>query len=175
MGQVEIPLQLPLDHGFLRRECPLCRRQFKVLLREEEMADIPRKGADEFWASSEASQEPDASSTKMAENFCPYCGQPSSESDWWTQEQRTYILALAKNVMLGKVRTAFQSLETEFRGSKFVTVKASKPERDAAWISPETDDMRPFELPCCERTIKIDEDWRGKVHCFFCGFPHPVP
>jgi hypothetical protein len=40
------------------------------------------------------------------------------------------------------------------------------------WISPEVNDMKIFDLPCCQRKIKIEESWQDTVHCFFCGFPY---
>ena len=45
-------------------------------------------------------------------------------------------------------------------------------EQQEPWISPELDDMEIFDLPCCERKIKVEENWQGKVYCFFCGFPY---
>jgi len=45
-------------------------------------------------------------------------------------------------------------------------------EQQKPWISPEVNDMEIFDLPCCQRKIKIEENWQDKVYCFFCGFPY---
>ena len=36
----------------------------------------------------------------------------------------------------------------------------------------EVNDMEVFDLPCCQRKIKIEENWAKVTHCFFCGFPY---
>jgi len=50
--------------------------------------------------------------------------------------------------------------------------EANEMQQREAWISPERNDMTTFELPCCERKIKVQDNWPDTVHCFFCGFPH---
>ncbi len=52
------------------------------------------------------------------------------------------------------------------------SIRASDIPRQPEWISPETNDMSVFDLPCCGQNIKIDEAWNGAVHCYFCGFPY---
>ena len=40
MGDTTIRVYFPLDDGFLRRECPYCRREFKIQLLEQEIEDL---------------------------------------------------------------------------------------------------------------------------------------
>ena len=65
-------------------------------------------------------------------------------------------------------------LEREFRSSKndilSITFKGKELKETEPWISPEINDMKVFDLPCCNRKIKIQENWDKFVYCFFCGF-----
>jgi len=80
MSEVKIPMRLPLDSdGFLRRECPYCKREFKMFPLEEQ---------------GEAEEK-----SVIVELFCPYCGQSVGKKSWWTQEQLRY----AKEIALKKV------------------------------------------------------------------------
>ena len=67
-------------------------------------------------------------------------------------------------------RRLTKKLERTFAGSKSVTFKGKELPLEEPWISPETNDMEKFELPCCKQAIKIDEKWSGEVHCFLVDF-----
>lgn len=179
MSELKMNISFPLDKdGFFRRECPLCCKEFKLLLKKEELADIAQKGIDSFMLEEEEDKtNSENSDVQQHEFFCPYCGQLANEGSWWTQEQLAYITIFAKNIMAKMVNEHFiRPLQRNFgrpsSGLISMQFKGKEMKEQEPWISPETDDMDIFELPCCQRKMKIEDGWEGKVHCFFCGFPH---
>ena len=175
MSEFKISISLPLDKdGFFRRECPLCCREFKLLLKEEELNDLTQKSLKLFLLEEkEKENNSDDSDDQQKEYICPYCGQASPDNSWWTKEQLAYINIFAKNIAAKMLNEhLIRPLQSKFSGSSSsIRFKGKEMEEQEPWISPETDDMDVFELPCCQRKMKIDDSWKGKVHCFFCGFP----
>jgi hypothetical protein len=55
-----------------------------------------------------------------------------------------------------------------------ISFKGSEMKYEEPWISDEVNDMRVFDLPCCNEKLKIIEDWRKNVFCFYCGFKHEM-
>src|SRR4051812_38278202 len=79
---------LPLDEGFLRRECPHCERQLKWHHgpTESRPNDVP---------------EPPV-------YVCPYCGGTATPDAWWTTEQLEYAQYFA-------LADGARELETEMK------------------------------------------------------------
>lgn len=179
MTEIHTNLSFPLDDdGFFRRECPLCCKEFKVLLRKEELADLAQKGIDSFMLEQrEETTDSEEGSASETEFICPHCGQWASIDSWWTHEQLAYVGIVAKNIMARMVneelihplKRAFGKPTSGMFSMKF---EGKEMKQEEPWISPEVNDMEIFDLPCCQRKIKIEDDWAGKVYCFFCGFPH---
>jgi DNA-directed RNA polymerase subunit RPC12/RpoP len=72
--EISFGMTIPLDSdGFLRRECPTCKREFK-------------------WR---PTPEADAEPAQDGGYFCPYCGVQAPIDAWLTQGQ----LALAQNII----------------------------------------------------------------------------
>jgi len=180
MSEATIDVSFPLDDGFLRRQCPLCLREFKVLLTREELSSATEAATDSFMI------EPDGESTKPPRSepepdeqqlTCPYCGQTAGKRAWWTEEQVAYIHAIVQNYLAKLVdehliRPLKRTFGKPSTGMVSLRVEGGEARQQETWISPEANDMEVFELPCCQRTIKIEPAWRNQVHCFFCGFPH---
>ena len=75
MSEIKMNVSFPLDDdNFIRRQCPLCRREFKILLEGNELEDITKKGIESFML--EQSEEKDEQEEESEEFHCPYCGQP---------------------------------------------------------------------------------------------------
>lgn len=179
MSEITKNISFPLDEdGFFRRECPFCHKEFKVKLEKEELADITQKGIDSFMT------EPEEETTDLDENrdsetefICPYCEQQAHSNSWWTQEQLAYIGVVAKNIMakivnehlIRPLKRTFPKHSTDIVSMRF---EGKEMEQQEPWISPEINDMEIFDLPCCQRKIKIEDNWTSVVRCFFCGFPH---
>jgi len=179
MSEIKMNLSFPLDDdGFFRRKCPFCRKEFKILLEKDELDDFAQKGIDSFMTElKEEAADLDDSSRLETEFICPYCGQQSPSDSWWTQEQLAYIGVVAKNIMAKMVNKHFIHPPKRTLGrptSDMVSIRfeGKEMEQQEPWISPEVNDMEIFDLPCCQRKIKIKEDWSNAVYCFFCGFPY---
>ena len=102
MSEIRINLPFHLDdEKFFRRECPFCRKVFKVLLEKEELIDLAQKGIDSFMIEAkEESIDLNEGELLEAEFTCPYCGQQAPSESWWTQEQLAYVSIVVKNIMV---------------------------------------------------------------------------
>ena len=178
MGDIEINISLPLDdEGFFRRECPFCRREFKVMLSKDELGTLAQEEIDSFMTEAEEKTDSDEGSQEEVEYFCPYCGQSAPKSSWWTQEQLSYVNIFAQNIMASLINEhLIQPLQRNFRhqrsGPISISFHGQEMGQQEPWISPEINDMNTFDLPCCNRKIKVEENAIGRIHCFSCGFPH---
>lgn len=144
---MEIPISLPLDNGFLRRECPSCERQFK------------------WHHGPTASAPPDAPSP--AEYTCPYCGSTAPTDEWHTAEQAEYIREAATGPAL---QTVSDAMADAFRGSKHITYKPGRVEHHHPIDLDEPADMVIVESPCHPyEPVKVDESWDRPLHCLLCG------
>jgi hypothetical protein len=179
MSEIKMNLSFPIDEdGFFRRECPLCHKEFKVLLEKEELTDLAQKGIDSFMIElKEETTDLDESECSETEFFCPYCGQRAPSDGWWTQEQLAYVGIVAKNIMAkivneNLIRPLKRTFQRPGSGMGSMQFEGREMEQQEPWISLEVNDMAIFDLPCCQRKIKIEEDWSDVVYCFFCGFPY---
>lgn len=179
MSEIRMNLPFPLDDdGFFRRECPFCRKEFKVLLEKEELTDLAQKGIDSFMIElKEGTTDLDESERSEAEFICPYCGQRAPSARWWTQEQLAYVGIVAKNIMAkiineNLIRPLKRTFQRPSSGMVSIRFEGKEMKQQEPWISPEVNDMEIFDLLCCQRKIKIEENWQDAVYCFFCGFPY---
>jgi len=180
MATTEHGLHFPLDEGgFLRRECPFCKREFKVLVTAEERK-APTESIRQLFLTSDQDQWSLGDEGESPEYHCPYCGQIGSRDSWWTEQQVEYINAVLRNIaaqLLNEnlIRPLKRSLGRPQSSPVSITFEGREIEQHEERIAPEPEDMTRFPLPCCERAIKISDDWSGPVYCFFCGFPHEGP
>ena len=180
MNDIVINLSLPLDDdGFFRRECPLCCREFKVLLEKNELNSLAQAGIDSYLLETkeDATNSTEEETEPETEFTCPYCGQQAPRDSWWTQEQLAYVGVVSHNIMAKMVNEQLiQPLKRTFRtqshGLFSMRFEANEMKQEEPWISPEVDDLEIFDLPCCHRKMKLDEDRNSEVYCFFCGFPY---
>ena len=175
---IEMSLSFPLDDdGFFRRECPLCCREFKVLLEEDELTSLAQEGLDSYMLEIQEQATDTSEEGTEPEFTCPYCGQQASRGSWWAQEQLAYVSVVAQNIIAKMVNEQLiRPLKrmSRRRSSGLVSLRFEGKEmkQQEPWISPEVNDMEIIDLPCCRRQIKVDESWSSAVHCFFCGFPY---
>lgn len=177
MSEIEINISFPLDEDkFFRRQCPLCQREFKVLLEEHEIEDITKKGIELFMLEQEEEKD-ESEEEQFKESYCPYCGQSSPYDKWWTDEQSAYLGIYIENIMkklinenlIGPLKKRFGRPSS---GPISIKFEGKELKQEETWISPEENDMDVFDLPCCSRKLKLKEEWKDKVHCHFCRFPH---
>jgi hypothetical protein len=181
MSNIEMSISLPLDDdGYFRRECILCRREFKVLLEKDELTNLAQSGIDSFMIEAEEGATNDNEEETAGNEFtCPYCGQQARKDSWWTQEQLAYIQVIAHNILAKMVneeliRPLKRSFGRTATGPISLKFEAEEMKQQEPWISPEINDMDLFDLPCCHRKMKVDEIKSGVIHCFFCGFPYVI-
>jgi hypothetical protein len=148
--KVQLGMTLPLDSdGFLRRECPMCDREFKWLHGSEEDEDV--------------TPAPDGG------YYCPYCGIQAPPESWFTQAQ----IALAQNTVATEVvGPMLEKFGRDIgRGSRRpvgVSVKYDRPEK----IDPltEVDDMKRIGFSCHPgEPVKVLDDWDKGAYCLVCG------
>jgi DNA-directed RNA polymerase subunit RPC12/RpoP len=139
-------ISMPLDSdGFLRRECPHCKREFKWLHSESESTEMDADGY-----------------------HCPYCDGRSTDG-WWTVSQLAAIEDETTYVAESKLHEMFKGMEQ--RSSEFVKIEAGPdPTRTNRPPLTEPDDMRRVDFTCHPtEPVKIREEWTDPVHCLVCG------
>ncbi len=147
---MEISVSLPLDEGFLRRECPSCERQFK-------------------WFNGIADNKPEGA-VAVEQYFCPYCGKLAATDAWWTREQLEYVQDIGQNAVTRRLRDELgDSMKAlEKTGFLSVSLKGGDASDPAPLIEPQ--DMVIVEPPCHDYVpVKIAEGWTEPIHCIVCG------
>jgi len=178
MSEIRLDVSFPLDDdGFFRRQCPLCRWEFKIQLPEEDLTTLAQKGLQNYLVDEGLVEAPEDLEPDETQFMCPYCGQESDHDSWWTEEQARYIQVFAHNIAARIVNEQLvRPLKRQAKGRPTdlisIRIEATEMKYVEPWISPEESDMTPFELPCCNRRIKVLDEWLDVVHCYFCGFSH---
>jgi hypothetical protein len=153
--EVSLSMSVPLDRdGFLRRECPTCEREFKVLVSQDE--------------DDEATPPPEGG------YFCPYCAVQAPPDAWWTKDQ----LEAAKAVMYREVvepelkdfQKSIERMNRQSGGLIGISARLDITEPDEPAELSEVEDMRRVEFSCHpDDPLKVLEDWERPVHCMICG------
>lgn len=177
MSEIVLNVSISLDdERFLRRECPNCVQEFKIQMSSEDLKDLAEKGIESFLTDDDNKKLDDED--EITKYFCPYCGQEAPITHWWTQEQLSYMQVYAKNIMAKIVNEQLiKPMKRNFNkstGPISISFKGSEMKYEDPWISDEVSDMQVFDLPCCNEQLKIIEDWRKNVFCFYCGFEHKM-
>lgn len=149
-----ISIQLPLDAGFLRRECSRCERHFKW--HHGPTDDRPSDGTD-----------PDV-------YWCPYCGETAPPDNWRTAEQVEYIRASAVGPVVREAAHEFNRSQRSSKNSFFkLSISYDEPEPPQAMHEPS--DMALVQSPCHPwEPIKVADDWRAPLYCIVCGLVFAV-
>lgn len=148
---MEIPFELPVDSdGYLRRQCPRCARPFKWFHDQEQPAE---------------------QLSELILYYCPYCGEPSSSDQWWTDEQVDYAQGLASIEAMRLVERELRPVADSFtESSEFLKIELEVPRLVPPTPLFESDDMIAVEPPCHpDEPIKVVEEWGGELHCLRCG------
>ncbi len=147
---MEIQMSLPLDQGFLRRECPHCERQFKWHHGPTESRPVDAVDPDVY--------------------FCPYCGETAPPDHWFTREQIESVQRLALSETKKAVDDQFRQLERSTAGGMVNLKYDSGTDVEPPLPLHEPEDMVVVLSPCHPwEPIKIDESWSEPVHCLVCG------
>lgn len=140
-------LKISLDsEGFVRRECPKCEREFKIQTLEKDFLRPPVKNSDQV--------------------TCPYCKHRSNIDQWWTKAQVDYISEMQSFFLLNSI---VPKTSLKMKSTSFVKVKVEVIEQKEPVMKPEYDDMKRLSVGCCERDIKVLDEWSGEVFCPDCS------
>ncbi len=149
----EVLVSLPLDDGFLRRECPACGRQFK-------------------WHSGPTDVRPEDAVDPSAYH-CPYCGESAPISDWLTEEQAEYAKLSIAGPAVEAIRRQLADTVGDLGGLLKIDFKASAAQPPAPLHEPH--DMALVAPPCHPwEPAKVAEDWNAPLHCLVCGEPYAL-
>ncbi len=144
-------LELPLDsHGFLRRQCPHCEREFKW--HHGPAGDVPDDAPD-----------PDV-------YYCPYCGGSAGADEWWTEDQVEAIQSAAVYEAMPKLTRHLEEAVNPINRSGFLRASVRFEPKNPPPPMSERDDMVAVASPCHGyEPIKVDAEWVGVLHCLVCG------
>jgi hypothetical protein len=153
--------------GFVRRECPRCRREFKTRPCESDALVLQRRLSSLFPFENEH------------EGFCPvpdrsclYCGHRASAEEWLTEEQRAHVEGLARawanHVRYEQLALVSRTLAQNPRPTFIAVAPAELPGPMPA----EPDDMRALPMLCCGEEAKALWDWDEPLFCPRCGARH---
>jgi len=145
--KITMPLALDKD-GFLRRECPNCERQFKVLPGESNTNEI-----------------------SVSAYSCPYCVENAAADSWWTKEQLEYATKYASaKIVEPKLDKFAKDIKRLNKPAGFVRFDVKHQTQSLPNTLQEPNDMRKITLPCHpNEPLKIYEGWKGPVACLICG------
>ena len=145
---MEFSIELPLDDGFLRRECPACGRQFKWWEGDD----------DEDWGAD------------LDVIFCPYCGETAGLDDWWTPDQLDYASDIVSGPAVDELMTQLQD-DLKRAGGGLIDFKVQRQGTDEpphALFEPS--DMVAVVPPCHPQVpVKLIKGWDPPARCLACG------
>ena len=158
-------LELPADpDGFVRRECPRCRRGFKTrpgvfdagAIQSVLLEALPHANAEELTA-------------PVPVTRCPYCGHAAGISAFlWSAHRRALEevgVALGQHVRYQQLVHVWQALAAR-PAPTFVPV--APPGLEPVW--PEDDGgFEPLHFPCCEEMAKVLAGECERHFCPACG------
>jgi hypothetical protein len=150
MSEMQFSMSMPLDDGFLRRQCPSCSHEFK-------------------WHHGPTEERP-ADAEDLPFYYCPYCGNPADHDAWWTEAQREYAQQLAAGEGARLANDELQRMARQLRGGfvKMTVTPGPEPDPPAPLVEPA--DMVSVASPCHPwEPVKVLEDWTGPIHCLVCG------
>jgi hypothetical protein len=162
-------LELPKDaSGFVRRECPGCRRHFKTRPHRADAGAALRELASHLDGVNAEELDPELEMWR-----CPYCGQGFPADNWLTVEQCALIERVAADVAQHVQHEQLAHVSRTLGvnpGPTFVLVKPAPLELEAP-LDP--DDLQRFPLVCCADEVKVDPVWLQPLTCPRCGAEHP--
>ncbi len=150
--EVEIPISvsLPLDDGYLRRECPVCMRQFK------------------WWYGHHPSRPADARDPE--EYHCPYCKATAGPNSWYTQAQIELIKGIGLGAAQDLVHEQLDDAIRKLNRSGLIQAELRSEHIPESVPLDEPPDMAVVVPPCHPyEPLKIEEDWEDPVRCIVCG------
>jgi len=166
---LQLEVRLPTDSlGFVRRECPHCRRQFKTRRRAFDGRVLMRRlGAAVTHHNAQEIQ------LGLGERYsCFYCGKVGPADDFLTADQVQFLEQLSTSLVeLLRYEQLSQVVRTLSDNPRptFVPVH---PRPLPGAMPTELEDMRPLPLTCCNEVVKAAAGWDQPFYCPSCGVRH---
>jgi hypothetical protein len=159
---------LPQDsQGYVRRECPHCRRQFKTRTGPSDGAIVQR-----YLGRHLRFQNPHEIVRDDAVFHCVYCGAKARADEWCTPHQRIWLEkvanALGQEIRFEQLAFAHRTL----RDNPSPTFVALPPRGRLPQMRAESDDMLRASFFCCVEDAKVDVQWLKPLFCPGCGSEH---
>lgn len=158
--------------GFLRWQCPGCGQDFKLKGEVSEQQDALAWWLQQSLRDAEvASSDQDPPSSDSKSTCCPYCAKLGPRQDFVHPETVSYIRRIARREIIEPALfKMFRDFGSGLHSNSFIKVTVSGPSvRSPRPISgPEPDDLVPILCLQCGGTFKVDNGWRGTVHCPTC-------
>lgn len=176
MADEVIKINIPLDDDkFLRRECDLCKSEFKIEITEEELNKQTELLIEKYLDDKNDTDDNNDTEDEKELYFCPYCGQEAEMKTFWTQAQLEYIGVYAKNLMNRLINEHFIKEMKKLNRSSggILKFEGSEIPYIEPFIAPEDNDMEVFGLKCCNKKVKVNSS-ANEVFCFYCGFKHKI-
>jgi DNA-directed RNA polymerase subunit RPC12/RpoP len=172
MSEVIMKIEIPLDDGhYLRRECNLCKKEFKITISEDDLKKQTELLIQKYLEESVAEDEDGEEEKKYY--YCPYCGQENEMKTYWTIPQLKFIYTHVKNYMNNIINKKFingmREMSRTSRG--ILSFKGEDLPFIKPFITPEENDMDIVPLKCCNKVMKIIST-NNYYYCFYCGFKH---
>jgi len=173
---VSFQLAISTDNGrFLRRTCPSCGRDFKTEINPADIQWIVAPHMEQMGV--DLGGAPDKRSLAEDLLYCPYCDHPSKASDTLTEDTIRYAkLLLTREVVLPMMHRAFSGLNNMGSGlrNSFISISFSYdrgmlPPRPIH--GPEPSDMKIITFLCCQKSIKVSDNWWQVSACTYCNEP----
>jgi len=175
MSEFIMKISFPLDDDhYLRRECNFCKKEFKILMDEEDLNKqtelLMQNYLDENPVKKKDDDEADAHVY-----YCPYCGQEAGMKTFWTNAQIAFIQMHLKNYANKIINEKLikEMEKANRRSSGLISFKGGALPYVQPIITPEENDMIIYHLKCCDKDIKLTEA-KDNVFCFYCGFKHKL-
>ena len=166
--------------NFFRRACPKCGLEFKTKAEPGEIASILQPAFRQMGLEIGESPESDEDRDEVKSYFiCPYCGEQSEASDFLTQDFNRYLERYVYcEVILPRINGMFEDLADSIgyqkSGGGFLSIELSmefnrslNPPRPIS--GPEPPDMKIVDLFCCNKEIKILDNWNCGIYCPYCS------
>lgn len=162
--------------GFLRRSCPSCGRDYKTEINDADLAHIlapqfQHHGIEIGQTEDDSENLLDREDKKL---FCPYCQDAADISDTLAEELSDYLKRLIyREYILPQFNKAFSQISSGSKRSKGLfsieisTSRSLLPQRPIH--GPEQPDMKIIRMLCCDRSVKVSEEWNGTSICTYCG------
>lgn len=156
--------------GFRRLQCPRCTMTFKIMVNPGEYSDPLALRLSRLF------EEDDEVDDGIAELglCCPYCAHSARCQDFIDDEMertiravaRTQVIEPAVEMMMAGLTKSFKKLNSSFM--KVTVTETHAPRPMLMFGGPEVADMRHATLLCCNREIKLNEQWTERFFCPHC-------